>query len=290
LRLYRGLIITGSKFDAHVCRLEPWGVQLTELVLNCYARRQKILGICFGHQFLSWIFGGSSQRAPNGWEVGLKRIHLTAAFNRLLCRVGLPFDAVHILQFHQDQVLTVPSQAVLLASSSGCMVEAYSVDDNVLCFQGLIALSSRIFLHYNSLVLIFILLFSGNLPTLFMYLPALLLLILCVNDYKKVECKPFSRITMFLTGHPEYLPGYMSTRLSRNLGQSTLPPEIEREALASLTINSSDPLYAPQELHARSRIWFQQLISAFFTSAEWIIEIDDHKEQRGLHFETKEKD
>eukprot|EP00898_Chlorokybus_atmophyticus_P002281 jgi/Chlat1/3053/Chrsp208S00238 len=68
-----GVVVTGSKYDAH--GTDPWMLRLRELLRDLHARQQRMLGVCFGHQIMSNALGGASGRAPVGWEIGIKHGH-----------------------------------------------------------------------------------------------------------------------------------------------------------------------------------------------------------------------
>ena len=76
----------------------------------------------------------------NALQQALAEIEVITA---LAARTALPHAAEHagsaptlsLLASHQDQVLTLPAGATLLARSDFCPVAAYQVDDHVLCVQ-----------------------------------------------------------------------------------------------------------------------------------------------------------
>eukprot|EP00455_Lapot_gusevi_P025506 TRINITY_DN2685_c0_g1_i1.p1 TRINITY_DN2685_c0_g1~~TRINITY_DN2685_c0_g1_i1.p1 ORF type:complete len:270 (+),score=16.83 TRINITY_DN2685_c0_g1_i1:49-858(+) len=131
---YRGFVLTGSRYSAH--DNDEWIVRLKDMCADIYQRKKKIVGICFGHQLLSNVFGGQSGRADVGWEVGVKRLQPTPQLQQMFPEVATLECPLNILQTHQDQVLRLPSEATLLASSEKCPVEMYSISDRVLCMQG----------------------------------------------------------------------------------------------------------------------------------------------------------
>eukprot|EP00455_Lapot_gusevi_P006282 TRINITY_DN12695_c0_g1_i5.p1 TRINITY_DN12695_c0_g1~~TRINITY_DN12695_c0_g1_i5.p1 ORF type:complete len:269 (+),score=78.25 TRINITY_DN12695_c0_g1_i5:61-807(+) len=131
---YHGFVVTGSRFSAHD-NLD-WMVRLKEFCRQMYDKNKKIVGICFGHQLLSNAFGGESGRAPVGWEVGVKELHPTVHFAEVFPQLAELHAPLNILESHRDQVLRLPPDAVLLASSDRTPIEMYTISDRVLCMQG----------------------------------------------------------------------------------------------------------------------------------------------------------
>ena len=58
LTVSQGIVITGSKHDAH--GMDPWIVKLREVVKSEAQRGQMLLGLCFGAQLLAHALGGKS--------------------------------------------------------------------------------------------------------------------------------------------------------------------------------------------------------------------------------------
>ena len=77
------------------------------------AAGSKLIGICFGHQAMAQAFGGSVIKSPKGWGIGLHRYELPA-------RPDWMDDAAAVAApaSHQDQVVTLPSDARVIASSA----------------------------------------------------------------------------------------------------------------------------------------------------------------------------
>ena len=101
--------ITGS--DAGVYDGLPWINDLMVFLRNA-RRSSKLIGICFGHQVMAQAFGSSVIKSPKGWGIGLHRYELHAR----------PYwmddaAAVAVPASHQDQVVTLPSDARVIASS-----------------------------------------------------------------------------------------------------------------------------------------------------------------------------
>lgn len=127
---FDGYLITGSKYDSFGA--EPWIEALRGYVLGRYRRGDKLLGICFGHQLLALLLGGKTERAWQGWGVG---VHQYAVLEQPAW-LQPHAEQVSLLISHQDQVVELPTNATLLASSAFCPIAAYYIGDQVLCFQG----------------------------------------------------------------------------------------------------------------------------------------------------------
>ena len=127
---YGAVVLTGSKADSFSD--EPWVVELRRRVTLLLEQNKKLLGICFGHQLIALCLGAKVGRAPQGWGVGRMSYDWHAADLPLA-----PEDKrLALLVSHQDQVLELPQNAVLLASNAHCPVAGYSIGDEVFCVQG----------------------------------------------------------------------------------------------------------------------------------------------------------
>ncbi|KAJ5927165.1 hypothetical protein N7516_008938 [Penicillium verrucosum] len=106
---FDGLLITGSVYDAH--GNNEWILKLLELLKTLWIKRPdfRFLGVCFGHQLLARLLGGSVEPAPSqDWELGHCRITLTSVGQRLF---RTREDNVHLHQMHQDHVVSPPTPA-----------------------------------------------------------------------------------------------------------------------------------------------------------------------------------
>lgn len=128
-QLYDAYLITGSKADSFGS--DPWIQTLREYVLSRYENGDRLIGICFGHQLLALLLGGKTERAAQGWGIGVNRYQLLEQPEWM----SPSLDSLDLLVFHQDQVTQLPDNATLLASSAFCPNAAYSIGDQVLCFQ-----------------------------------------------------------------------------------------------------------------------------------------------------------
>jgi GMP synthase-like glutamine amidotransferase len=126
---YDAVLLTGSRADSFSDT--PWVVALRERVGELLARRKTLLGICFGHQLIAHCLGAPVGRAPQGWGMGRMTYEWCGPTP---LRPESP-STLSLLASHQDQVLSLPEGATLLARSDFCPVAAYQVGDHALCVQ-----------------------------------------------------------------------------------------------------------------------------------------------------------
>lgn len=129
-RHFDAYLITGSKYDSFAA--DAWIQTLRAYVLARYERGDKLMGICFGHQLLALLLGGKTERAWQGWGVGVHQYTVLEQPQWLQPHA----EQLALLISHQDQVTEAPANATLLASSAFCPIAAYYIGDQVLCFQG----------------------------------------------------------------------------------------------------------------------------------------------------------
>jgi GMP synthase-like glutamine amidotransferase len=91
-------LITGSKADSF--GTDPWIQTLRTYLLELYQRGEKLLGICFGHQLLALLLGGKSERASQGWGVGIHQYEVAEAKPWM----NPAMEKLTLLISHQDQV------------------------------------------------------------------------------------------------------------------------------------------------------------------------------------------
>ncbi|MBX8503061.1 amidotransferase [Pseudomonas lijiangensis] len=123
-------LVTGSKADSF--GTDPWIQTLKVYLLKLYERGDKLLGICFGHQLLALLLGGKTERATQGWGVGIHHYQLADPQPWMTPAI----DKLTLLISHQDQVTVLPENATVIASSDFCPYAAYHINHQVLCFQG----------------------------------------------------------------------------------------------------------------------------------------------------------
>jgi len=125
-----GFIITGSKSSAY--DEKEWIRALENFIQRIHASRRKLIGICFGHQVIAKALGAIVDKSPKGWGCGIQTYQLKDAE---LAADGIGED-LRLIASHQDQVMTVPAGAVVIATSDHCNNAGFRIDDHILTFQG----------------------------------------------------------------------------------------------------------------------------------------------------------
>ncbi|MAE21279.1 MAG: hypothetical protein CMK92_02505 [Pseudomonas sp.] len=123
-------LVTGSKTGVY--DEDPWLAPLAQWIEQAYARGERLLGICFGHQMLAHSLGGHAANSPKGWGVG----HHTTVVQQRPLWLNDDTEAFQLIYSHRDQVESLPPGAHCLAGSTFCPLAAWYLSDKVLSFQG----------------------------------------------------------------------------------------------------------------------------------------------------------
>ena len=124
-----GWIITGSKCGVN--QNLPWMRTLKQLILDVYAAKIPMTGICFGHQIIADAFGGKVDTYNGGWGIGLHSYTFIGEHEFL---IDAPADFT-INAMHQDQVISKPDNAKLFATSDFCTYAGLIYDNCIITFQ-----------------------------------------------------------------------------------------------------------------------------------------------------------
>lgn len=123
-------LITGSRASCYEDL--PWMNQLRAFILSVHAARRKLIGICFGHQLIAHTLGGETRKSGKGWGIGVA----SAAVEGTPGWMRTPVSTFSLLMSHQDQVVTLPPQALLIAGNDFCPNGSFQLAQHVLTFQG----------------------------------------------------------------------------------------------------------------------------------------------------------
>jgi GMP synthase-like glutamine amidotransferase len=115
------VLVTGSRHGVHddVAFIAP----LRAHVVATIDAEVPLVGICFGHQLLADALGGRVARAEAGWGVGVHGATVVAAEPWM----DPPAEGFRLLVSHQDQVVDLPPEATLLATSPHAPVAAFRI-------------------------------------------------------------------------------------------------------------------------------------------------------------------
>lgn len=118
-------ILSGSW--AMVTDHADWSERTAAWVRHAVAERLPLLGVCYGHQLMSYALGGEVGDNPKGWERGLSSLKTRAEIlhDPLLASLPMQFSA---WLSHRQSVLTPPPGAKVLAASAqdDCQIIRYS--------------------------------------------------------------------------------------------------------------------------------------------------------------------
>ncbi|TDD54034.1 type 1 glutamine amidotransferase [Saccharopolyspora elongata] len=130
---HQGVVVLGGEMGVYDDAEHPWLAGLRALLSKAVGERVPVLAVCLGAQLLAVATGGQVRPARKGPEAGTLLVAKrdAAAEDPLLGPVPLTPD---VLQFHTDEISSLPPSAQLLASSPKCDNQAFRVGD---CAYGL---------------------------------------------------------------------------------------------------------------------------------------------------------
>ena len=111
---------------------KPWIVALVKWIEQAYCRGAKLMGVCFGHQAIARALGGEVRKYDGGFGAGVRE---SRVFDDEMKRF-FPDGTMHLLYSHHDQVISLPQEAVLCATSDFCKNESFRIGNQVVTFQG----------------------------------------------------------------------------------------------------------------------------------------------------------
>ncbi len=122
---YDGLVVMGGSANAYQDDVAPWLPTVRGLLATAVRDRLATLGVCLGGQLLAVAAGGMVGRAEVA-EYGAQLVAKRQAAAQDALFADLPITP-DVLQWHVDEVTSLPAGATLLASSPGTEVQAFRV-------------------------------------------------------------------------------------------------------------------------------------------------------------------
>ncbi len=122
---YDGLWVLGGPMDVWQEDAHPWLIAEKQFIKHAVVDRGvPFLGICLGHQLLAEVLGGSVKPSSTP-EVGVFDVQLTIEGANGIFLDGLP-PLFKCLQWHSAEVVSLPDDVKILATSPKCAVQAMS--------------------------------------------------------------------------------------------------------------------------------------------------------------------
>lgn len=123
-------LIPGSLDSAYDDK--PWIAALVRWVKSAYKHGAKLMGVCFGHQVIARALGGEVRPYEGGFGTGVRASQVIDG----LMQPYFPGGEMRLLYSHHDQVMALPPDAVLCATSDFCKNESFRIGRQVVTFQG----------------------------------------------------------------------------------------------------------------------------------------------------------
>jgi GMP synthase-like glutamine amidotransferase len=122
---YDVAVITGSSHAVY--EDHNWIQPLETIIRDAYKGGVKLIGVCFGHQIIAQALGGVVEKSDLGFGVGVMDYTLVGD-------AGASSD-ISLYAWHQDQVVTPPADAEVVAQSDFCRFAALRYGNKALSFQ-----------------------------------------------------------------------------------------------------------------------------------------------------------
>jgi GMP synthase-like glutamine amidotransferase len=131
---YDALWVMGGPMDVWDTDENPWLIDEKQAIYKWVRELKKpYLGLCLGHQLLADALDGSCDLQPTP-EIGILKINLTKEGINDPIFTGMP-NVQECLQWHSVRVNKIPTNAVILAESKECKVQAMRVGNNAWSMQ-----------------------------------------------------------------------------------------------------------------------------------------------------------
>lgn len=131
---YAGVIALGGTMGAHDDEQFDWLTPQRALMKDAIAQDFPFVGICLGAQMLATAVDGQSVRTPMP-EAGLVHVTINSQVKDDQLFGDLAGQVLPATGWHQDYIVDLPQDAVVIASTEACPVHAFRIGTNVYGMQ-----------------------------------------------------------------------------------------------------------------------------------------------------------
>jgi GMP synthase-like glutamine amidotransferase len=129
---YDAFVLTGS--PANVSDNFDWMQRLSRFVIDANQKNKRIVGSCFGHQLIATAFGGEVSKNENGWMIGNYGLRIQP--ETIYSWMAPIVKNTGLYHFNRERVTRLPDGAKAFAHCEDYSDFAFTLGDNILCFQG----------------------------------------------------------------------------------------------------------------------------------------------------------
>ena len=123
-------LVSGSRCS--VLNEHKWIEKLSRLLMTLIKQERKIIGICFGHQLIAKVLGGTVAVSDNGWGIGMSTNKVVQDKAWIQPRI----NTFNLVVSHKDQVIKRPESLELIAESDFCKHYMLQYKNIILTMQG----------------------------------------------------------------------------------------------------------------------------------------------------------
>jgi GMP synthase-like glutamine amidotransferase len=127
-----GYITTGSRSGAY--DEDVWIVRLEQFIQDLVGSQRRLVGMCFGHQIIAQALGAQVGKSSKGWGIGIQHNAIGSGVDAAWMDPSLQQFTIPVC--HQDQVMSLPEGARLIASNPHCEYFMILFNDTMLGLQG----------------------------------------------------------------------------------------------------------------------------------------------------------